>query len=199
MGLNDACPFTRADVPILTFLVVGAVLDSGTELRNCENLGNLELAIGTRPKWTSDLPPPTLGECGHGGLVGFLILSQPGERSDRRGTFSRSAGLSHTTGSGPNQADRRGDLILFTPTQEIALAPEPLLTFTCPKTKDRTPTRVETDAQTLRASWKSRLLVKCPSCGGMHEISVRDAYLNGAVDVVGRSDRQRVRRKSKPG
>ena len=33
MGLNDARPFTRADVPILTFLVVGAVLDSGTELR----------------------------------------------------------------------------------------------------------------------------------------------------------------------
>ena len=130
---------------------------------------------------------------------GFLILSQSGERSERRGTFSCPARLSHITGSGPNQADRRGDLILFTPTQEIALAPEPLLTFTCPKTKDRTPTRVETDAQTLCASWKSRLLVKCPSCGGMHEISVRDAYLNGAVDVVGPSDRQRVRRKSKPG
>ncbi len=72
------------------------------------------------------------------------------------------------------------------------MAPEPLLTFTCPKTKDRAPTRVEADARTLRASWKSRLLVKCPSCGGVHEISVRDAYLNGAVDVVGRPDRQRV-------
>src|SRR6266516_331536 len=88
----------------------------------------------------------------------------------------------------------RGDLALFTPTQEIALAPEPLLTFTCPKTKDRTPTRVEADARTLRASWKSRLLVECPSCGEVHEISVRDAYLNAAVDVVGQPDRQRVRR-----
>src|SRR5207249_12274343 len=43
------------------------------------------------------------------------------------------------------------------------------------------------------------LLVKCPSCGEVHEISVRDACLNGAVDVVGQPDRQRVRRKRKPG
>ncbi len=67
------------------------------------------------------------------------------------GTFSCPAWLSHITGSRPNQADSKGTLALFTPTQEIALAPEPLLTFTCPKTKDRTPTRVEADARTLRA------------------------------------------------
>ncbi len=114
------------------------------------------------------------------------------------GTFSCPAWLSHITGSRPNQADSKGTLALFTPTQEIALAPEPLLTFTCPKTKDRTPTRVEADARTLRASWKSKLLVKCPSCGGVHEISVRDAYLNGAVDVVGRPERQRVSAKGSP-
>jgi hypothetical protein len=70
---------------------------------------------------------------------------------------------------------------LFTATQEIALA-EPLLTFICPKTKERAPTRVEADVRTLRASWKSRLRVKCPCCGGVHEISVRDAYLNAAID-----------------
>ena len=79
------------------------------------------------------------------------------------------------------------------------MSPEPLLTFTCPKTKRRTPTRVEADPRTLSASWKARLLVKCPSCGGVHEISVRDAYLNGAVDVVAPQNRQRVRRKKKPG
>ena len=114
------------------------------------------------------------------------------ERSDRRGTFSRPAGLSE-----PIRADPRRNPAGIS-TQEIALAPEPLLTFTCPKTKKRTPTRVEADARTLRASWKSRLLVKCPSCGGLHEISVRDAYLNGAVDAVGRADGQPGRRKGKP-
>ena len=78
---------------------------------------------------------------------------------------------------------RQGNLrsYLFTGTQEIALA-EPLLTFICPKTKERAPTRVEANVRTLRASWKSRLRVKCPCCGGVHEISVRDAYLNAAID-----------------
>ena len=56
MGLNDARPFTRADVPILTFLVVGAVLDSGTELRNCENLG--EPRIGNWNQAKVDLRSP---------------------------------------------------------------------------------------------------------------------------------------------
>jgi len=40
---------------------------------------------------------------------GFLILSQSGERSERRGTFSCPARLSHITGSGPNQAYPLGE------------------------------------------------------------------------------------------
>jgi hypothetical protein len=59
----------------------------------------------------------------------------------------------------------------------------PLLTFTCPKTKSRAPTRIKADVQTLRASWKSTLHVKCLSCGEMHDISVRDAYLNANLEV----------------
>ena len=58
----------------------------------------------------------------------------------------------------------------------------PLLTFMCPKTKRRAPTRVRADVQTLRASWKSTLQVKC-LCGEVHDISVRDAYLNANLDV----------------
>jgi hypothetical protein len=37
-----------------------------------------------------------------------LDRGQSGERSDRRGTFNCLAGLSHITGSGPNQADPKG-------------------------------------------------------------------------------------------
>jgi hypothetical protein len=42
-------------------------------------------------------------------------------------------------------------------------------------------TGIEMDVQSLRASWKSTLKVKCPHCGGVHEISVRETYLNGAL------------------
>jgi hypothetical protein len=58
----------------------------------------------------------------------------------------------------------------------------PLLTFMCPKTKRRAPTRVRADVQTLRDSLKSTLHVKC-RCGEVHDISVRDAYLNANLDV----------------
>src|SRR5712675_1064594 len=71
------------------------------------------------------------------------------------------------------------------------VATAPLLTFTCPKTKERASVDIETDAQTLRASWKSWFEVKCPYCGEVHKISVRDAYLNDAVDIVGRPARPR--------
>ena len=68
-------------------------------------------------------------------------------------------------------------------TQEVGLTREPLLTFTCPKTKCRAPTRIRADVQTLRAAWKSKLQVECLCCGEVHEISVRDAYLNANLDV----------------
>jgi len=56
----------------------------------------------------------------------------------------------------------------------------PLL-FTCPATRRRAPTRVETDAISLAAAWKKTLKVECPHCGEMHRVSVRDAYIAFAV------------------
>ena len=78
------------------------------------------------------------------------------------------------------------------------MASAPLLIFTCPKTKERASVDIGTDAQNLRASWKSRFQVKCPYCGEDHEISVRDAYLDGAIDVPGRPARPRNPRKGRP-
>ena len=56
----------------------------------------------------------------------------------------------------------------------------PLL-FTCPKTNQRAPTGIETDVQSLSISWKETLKVSCPRCGDVHEISVRETYINGAL------------------
>ena len=56
----------------------------------------------------------------------------------------------------------------------------PLL-FTCPKTSQRAPTGIETDVQSLSLSWKATLKVNCPRCGEVHEISVRETSINGAL------------------
>jgi phage FluMu protein Com len=55
------------------------------------------------------------------------------------------------------------------------------LLFTCPTTHQQAPTGIETDVQSLQAAWKAMLKVKCPYCGEVHEISVRDTYINGAL------------------
>jgi len=40
--------------------------------------------------------------------------------------------------------------------------------------------------QSLQAAWKAMVKVKCPHCGQIHELSVRETYINGALqDVVG--------------
>jgi hypothetical protein len=60
----------------------------------------------------------------------------------------------------------------------------PLL-FICPKTDQQAPTGIETDVQSLSASWKALLKVNCPYCGEVHEISVRETYIDGVLsDVV---------------
>ena len=56
------------------------------------------------------------------------------------------------------------------------------LLFNCPKTNRRAPTNIETDAQSLQRAWKKTLKVNCPCCGEVHEIAVRDTYINGALD-----------------
>ena len=62
------------------------------------------------------------------------------------------------------------------------------LLFTCPNTHRQAPTGIQTDVQTLRAAWSKKLTVHCPYCGETHEILVRQAYINGALDdVVDRS------------
>jgi hypothetical protein len=56
------------------------------------------------------------------------------------------------------------------------------LLFTCPKTNQQAPTGIETDVQSLSATWKATLKVNCPLCGEVHHISVRQAYINGAPE-----------------
>jgi phage FluMu protein Com len=61
------------------------------------------------------------------------------------------------------------------------------LLFTCPITHHRAPTGIETDVLSLQAAWKATLKVKCPHCGEVHDISVRDTYVDGALqDATGR-------------
>jgi hypothetical protein len=61
------------------------------------------------------------------------------------------------------------------------------LLFTCPTTHRQASTGIETDVQSLQATWKATLKVKCPHCGGVHEVSVRDTYIDGALqDATGR-------------
>jgi hypothetical protein len=62
----------------------------------------------------------------------------------------------------------------------------PPLSFTCPKTFKRAPTGIETDVQSLRAVWRATLTVHCPHCGELHEIFVREVYIDYALqDAVG--------------
>jgi len=61
-----------------------------------------------------------------------------------------------------------------------------VLQFTCPNTNRRAPTGVEMDVQSLRAHWRSTLRCDCPHCHDVHDICVRDVYLNGAVDNLHR-------------
>ena len=58
------------------------------------------------------------------------------------------------------------------------------LFFTCPTTHQQAPTGIEADAQSLRAAWKATLNVKCPHCGEVHEISVRETYINGGLKPI---------------
>jgi hypothetical protein len=47
-------------------------------------------------------------------------------------------------------------------------------------THQQVPTGIETDVQSLRSAWRATLNVKCPHCGEVHQISVRETYTNGA-------------------
>jgi hypothetical protein len=75
----------------------------------------------------------------------------------------------------------------FQPRDDPAMGP---LLFTCPDTNQQAPTGIETDVQSLRASWALTLKIDCPQCGKVHEVSVRDAYINGALDDAANSLRR---------
>jgi hypothetical protein len=62
-----------------------------------------------------------------------------------------------------------------------------VLLFTCPQTNRQAPTGIKTDVQSLSESWRMTLKVNCPHCSEVHEISIRETYLNGALsDAVDR-------------
>ena len=56
------------------------------------------------------------------------------------------------------------------------------LLYTCPATHRRVPTGIETDAESLRASWSTRLTIHCSQCGKPHEFSVLETFIAGASD-----------------
>jgi hypothetical protein len=72
-------------------------------------------------------------------------------------------------------------LALPSPTAERASPSTSELLFACPITGRPVPTGIETDVESLRASWKSVLKLDCPHCGEGHELSVRETYLNRAL------------------
>ena len=61
------------------------------------------------------------------------------------------------------------------------------LLFTCPKTHQQAPASIETDLETLRVAWSETLKVRCPLCGAVHRISVRETHINGALIDAPRS------------
>jgi hypothetical protein len=57
------------------------------------------------------------------------------------------------------------------------------LLFTCPKTHQQASTGIGTDVESLRGAWSRTLKVKCPHCGEEHKISVRETFINSALDA----------------
>ena len=63
-----------------------------------------------------------------------------------------------------------------------------VLFFTCPNTQRRAPTNNETDVKSLRAAWSEQLKVHCSLCGEVHEMSVRETFVDNALhDATDRS------------
>ena len=56
------------------------------------------------------------------------------------------------------------------------------LLFTCPNTSRKASTGVEMDVQGLRQYWKLTLKLDCPHCNQVHDVCVREAYLDSAVE-----------------
>ena len=81
------------------------------------------------------------------------------------------------------------------------------LLFTCPNTSRKASTGVEMDVQGLRQCWKLTLKLACPHCDDVHDVCVREAYLDSAVEgleptgfqrAMVRRDHDRPRRSAAP-
>jgi hypothetical protein len=59
------------------------------------------------------------------------------------------------------------------------------LLFTCPITRRRAPSGIRTDVQSLSGLWSKKLKVNCSLCGEIHEISIRDTYIESALHDTG--------------
>ena len=56
------------------------------------------------------------------------------------------------------------------------------LLFTCPNTSRKASTGVEMDVQSLRQYWKLTLKLDCPHCDDVHDVRVREVYIDSAVE-----------------
>jgi hypothetical protein len=63
----------------------------------------------------------------------------------------------------------------------------PEMLVTCPTTKRQLSTGIHTDVKSLQKSWKKVLKVNCQLCGEIHEVPVRQAYLEGELEGVATS------------
>src|SRR5262245_22327336 len=66
------------------------------------------------------------------------------------------------------------------------------LLFTCPNTSRKASTDVEMDVQGLRQYWKLTLKFDCPHCDGVHDVRVREVYLDSAVEGLDPTGLQRA-------
>lgn len=55
------------------------------------------------------------------------------------------------------------------------------LHFRCPTTNGSISTGINTNVETLASAWRSTIHVKCPQCGGLHAIKVREAFIEDAI------------------
>src|SRR5262245_40869119 len=56
------------------------------------------------------------------------------------------------------------------------------LLFTCPNTSRKASTGIEMDVQGLRQYWKLTLKFDCPHCDDVHDVRVREVYIESAVE-----------------
>src|SRR5262245_6236234 len=108
----------------------------------------------------------------------FQRLRARPRRSRRQTDQGRTPTSSHIDLGAHSVHSLAGVHLFFESAQEIAVA---RLLFTCPNTSRKASTGVEMDVQGLRQYWKLTLKLDCPHCNEVHDVCVREAYLDSAV------------------